>query len=87
VYFKYTETKLILLFNVIPLDLNAAVPAFRKFFNSVRKKFFGCVFNQFYTAPISLERIVTADETWMHHCGPESKAQIWLGSQIMATLF
>jgi hypothetical protein len=22
-----------------------------------------------------LERIVTADETWMHHCEPESKAQ------------
>jgi hypothetical protein len=29
---KYTETKLILLFNVIPLNYNAPVPAFHKFF-------------------------------------------------------
>jgi hypothetical protein len=37
--FKYTETKLMSLLNVIPLDFNAPVPAFHKFFfNSVRKK-------------------------------------------------
>jgi hypothetical protein len=46
--------KLILLFNVIPLDFNEPVTAFHKFFNSVRKKFFGYVFNQFCTAPIFL---------------------------------
>jgi hypothetical protein len=40
IYFKYTETKLILLFNVIPLDFNAPVPAFHMFFffNFVRKE-------------------------------------------------
>jgi len=47
---KYTDTKLMLLFNVISLEFNAPVPAFHKFFNSVRKKFFGCVFNRFCTA-------------------------------------
>jgi hypothetical protein len=31
-YFKYTETKLISLFIVIPLDFNAPVPVFHKFF-------------------------------------------------------
>jgi hypothetical protein len=31
-YCKYTETKLMLLFNVISLDLNAPVPAFHMFF-------------------------------------------------------
>jgi hypothetical protein len=40
IYFKYTERKLILLFNVIPFDFNAPVPAMHRFFNSVRKKFF-----------------------------------------------
>jgi hypothetical protein len=40
IYFKYAETKLILHFNVTPLDFNAPVPAFHMFFNSVRKKFF-----------------------------------------------
>jgi hypothetical protein len=45
-----------------PLDFNAPVPAFHKFFNSVRKKFFGCVFNQFALRQF-LELIVTADET------------------------
>jgi hypothetical protein len=38
IYCKDTETKLISLFNVIPLDFNALVPAFLKLFNSVRKK-------------------------------------------------
>jgi hypothetical protein len=48
IYSKYTKTKLRLLFNVIPLDFNAPVPAFHGFLNSVRKKkFSGCVFNQF----------------------------------------
>jgi hypothetical protein len=32
IYFKYTQTKLISLFNVIPLDFNAPVPAFHTFF-------------------------------------------------------
>jgi hypothetical protein len=40
IYCKCTETKLILLFNVIPLDFKAPVPVFHKFFNSVRKKVF-----------------------------------------------
>jgi hypothetical protein len=38
IYCKYTETKLILRFNIILLDLNTPVPAFHRFFNSVRKK-------------------------------------------------
>jgi len=38
IYYNYTETKLISLFNVIPLDFSAPVPEFHKFFsNSVRK--------------------------------------------------
>jgi hypothetical protein len=54
IYCKYTEMNLMLLFNVIPLDFNAPVPAFQKFFfNSVRKRVFGCVFNQFCTAPMT----------------------------------
>jgi hypothetical protein len=32
VYCKHTETKLTVLFNVKPLDLNAPVPAFHTFF-------------------------------------------------------
>jgi hypothetical protein len=41
IYFKYTETKLISLFNTIPLDFNAPVPAFHKFFLiPSKKKFF-----------------------------------------------
>jgi len=36
--FKYTKTKLILLLKVIPLNFDAPVPAFQKFYNSVRKK-------------------------------------------------
>jgi hypothetical protein len=42
-------------------------------FNSAGKKI-PCVFNKFCTAPIFRE-IVTADETWMHHYEPQSKAQ------------
>jgi hypothetical protein len=38
IYCKYTETKLILLFNVIPLDFNAPVPMFDNFFNFAREK-------------------------------------------------
>jgi hypothetical protein len=34
---KYTETKLISLFDVIPLDFNAPVPAFHNFFYFARK--------------------------------------------------
>jgi hypothetical protein len=36
--FKYTETNLISLFNVIHLHFNAPVPVFHRIFNSVRKK-------------------------------------------------
>jgi hypothetical protein len=39
-YFKYTETKLISLFNVLPLNFNALIPAFHKFSDSIRKKVF-----------------------------------------------
>jgi hypothetical protein len=39
-----------------------------------KKKFFGCVFDQF-TSRRFLERIVTGDETLVHHFEPESKAQ------------
>jgi hypothetical protein len=75
IYYKYTKTKLILLFNIIPLDFNAPVPAFHEFFNSVRKKkFFGCVFNHFSQRQF-LERIIIAGETWLHHYEPENKAQ------------
>jgi hypothetical protein len=31
IYCKYTETKLILLFNITTLDFNAPVPAFQNF--------------------------------------------------------
>jgi hypothetical protein len=47
IYCKYTETKLILFFNVIPLRSHA----FREFLFR-QKKFFACVFNQFCTAPM-----------------------------------
>jgi hypothetical protein len=39
IYFKYTDTKLTLLFNVIPLDFNALVPAFHKFLIPSEKSF------------------------------------------------
>jgi hypothetical protein len=38
IYCKYTETKLIFPFNVIPLHFNAPVPALHKVFNSVREE-------------------------------------------------
>jgi hypothetical protein len=38
-----------------------------------KESFCGFVFNQFCIVTI-LERIVTADETWLHHYEPESKA-------------
>jgi hypothetical protein len=34
IYCKYTETKVILLFNVISIDFNAPVPEFHSFLNS-----------------------------------------------------
>jgi hypothetical protein len=68
--------KLISLFNLIPLDFNAPVPAFQKFFNSVRKKKSFLVASLTGFAPCQiLERIITTDETWVHHYKPESKAQ------------
>jgi hypothetical protein len=44
---------------IILLDFNAPVPAFPKLFNSVRKKFFGCVFNQFSLCQCCLYRMKT----------------------------
>jgi hypothetical protein len=52
IYCKYTETKLILLFNVIPLDFKAPVPARHKFLNYARTKFFWAG-RQFCTAPVT----------------------------------
>jgi hypothetical protein len=40
IYYKYTKTKLILLFNVIPLDFNAQIPEFRKFYKFGQKRSF-----------------------------------------------
>jgi hypothetical protein len=76
IYCEYTETKLILLLNVIPLDFNAPVPVFHNFFfNSVRKKV-SLVASLTNFAPRQFsELIVTADKIWVHHYEPESKAQ------------
>jgi hypothetical protein len=71
---KYTEAKLTLLSNLIPLGFHAPVAAFHTFF--------ACVLTSF--APFQfLERIVTADEIWLHHYEPESKAQsvAWTGRE------
>jgi c-di-GMP-related signal transduction protein len=38
IYCKYMETKLISLFNIIPIDFDAADPAFHKFFFKFRQK-------------------------------------------------
>jgi len=38
IYCKYTDTKLMLLFNIIPVDSNAPVPTCHKFF--IPAKFF-----------------------------------------------
>jgi hypothetical protein len=47
---------------------------FTSFFNSVRKKFLVASLTSFAPRQF-LKRIVTADETWVHHNEPESKAQ------------
>jgi hypothetical protein len=47
IYFKYTETKLTSLFNVIPLDFNAPVPEFYSFFFQPEKSLL-----LFFTTPI-----------------------------------
>jgi hypothetical protein len=78
-YCKYTEKKLIFLFNVIPLDFNASVPSFHKFFlippekSSLVASLTNFAWLQF------LDRIFTADETWVHHCEPKSEAlsMVW----------
>jgi hypothetical protein len=75
IYCKYTETNLILLFNVISLDFNARVSAFHKLFNSVRNENILVASLTNFVLRQFLERIVTADETWVHHYEPESKAQ------------
>jgi hypothetical protein len=74
-YFKYTETKLILLFNLIALDFNAPDPAFHLFLNSARRKVFLVASLTNFAPRQFLERIVTADENWVHHYEPESQAQ------------
>jgi hypothetical protein len=48
---------------------------FTSFFNSVRKKSFLVASLNSFSPPQFLERIVTADGTWLHHYEPESKAQ------------
>jgi hypothetical protein len=45
------------------------IPSEKSFF------FFGCAYKTNFAPPQFLERIVTADETWVHHYKPESKAQ------------
>jgi hypothetical protein len=72
--------KLILRFNVIPLDFNAPVPVFHKFFFffQFRQKSFLVAYLTNFAQRQFLERIVIADDTW-HHYEPESKAQsmVW----------
>jgi hypothetical protein len=47
-----------------------------KRFNSVKKRFFFFAASLTNFAPRQfVERIITADETWVHHYEPESKAQ------------
>jgi hypothetical protein len=53
IYCKYTDTKVILLFNVIPLDFNAPVSLFHIFFNFVKNVFLDESYNQFCTAPMT----------------------------------
>jgi hypothetical protein len=73
IYCKYTETKSILLFSLIPLDFNSLVPVFHKFLITSEKIFLVVSLN---FAPCQfLEQIVTADETWVHHYELESKTQ------------
>jgi hypothetical protein len=74
IYCKYTETKLISLFNVIPLDFIAPVPVFSKFLIPSEKSFLIASLTNFASRQF-LERVVTADETWVHHYEPESEAQ------------
>jgi hypothetical protein len=47
IYCKHTETKLILLFNVIPLNFNAPFQHFTSFLIPSEKKFFGCILTTF----------------------------------------
>jgi hypothetical protein len=78
IHYEHTEKKLILLFNVIPLDFNAPVfQRFTSFFliRSGKKKRFLVASLTNFLPRVLLERIVTADETWMHRYEPESKAQ------------
>jgi hypothetical protein len=67
--------KLILLFNVIPIDFNAPVPAFHTLFLIPPEKSSLVVSLTNFALRQFLERIVTVDETWVHHYEPESKAQ------------
>jgi hypothetical protein len=62
-----------LLSDVIHLDFNSSVPAFRKILIP-SEKVLGCVFNQFCTTQI-LERIFTSDGIRVLHYEPDSKAQ------------
>jgi hypothetical protein len=55
------------------------VLAFDRFFNSVRKKFLVASLTNFAPRQF-LERIVTADETWVHHYETRVKLRVWLGN-------
>jgi hypothetical protein len=74
IYCKYTETRLTLLFNVIPIDFKPLIPAFHRFLIPSEKKVLIMSLTNFSPRQF-LERIVTADETWLYHYEPESKAQ------------
>jgi hypothetical protein len=73
IYCKYTDTKLIELLKVIPIDFNAPISAFHKLIPS-QKGFLVASLTSFAPRKF-LQRIVTADETWVYHYEPESKAQ------------
>jgi hypothetical protein len=67
IYYKYSETKLILLSNVIFVDFKAPIPAFHKFLNSERKRYFLVKFNtlslKFTPNFILLDYYIKKDET------------------------
>jgi hypothetical protein len=75
IYCKYTETKPMSLFNVIPPRLQRTGPRVSEvFLIPPENSFLVASFTNFALRQF-LKRIVTADETWVHHYEPESKAQ------------
>jgi hypothetical protein len=78
-YCKYTETKLISLFIVIPLNFISPLPAFHKFFLIPSgKRSLVASLTKFGPRQF-LERIITAYQPGVRHYEPESKAQsmVW----------